>query len=69
MSGWTKKFDDRTAEERHRQERLALIQRMADDVATWPSSKLRGAYAQPETIRKAEERERLQAQQRDQVRR
>lgn len=50
---------DREIEE-HRRQRLELIQKLADEVATWPSSKLRAGYAQPETVRRAEERERAQ---------
>lgn len=45
-----------------RQMRLDAIKRAADEVATWPSWKLRAAYAQPETVRRAEERERREAQ-------
>lgn len=40
-----------------REQRMALIGRFAAEVATWPASKLRAGYAQPETIRRAEERE------------
>jgi hypothetical protein len=48
--------------EHRRRERLELIQRFATDVAKWPSSKLRDGYAQPETVRKAREREQGEAQ-------
>jgi len=44
--------------EEHRKQRLELIQRFATEVAQWPSSKLKAGYAQPATIRRAEERER-----------
>lgn len=50
------------SEERRRQ-RLELIQRFADEVAHWPSSKLKAGYAQPGTIRRAEEREQRESQQ------
>jgi hypothetical protein len=48
------------SEERRRQ-RLELIQRFTDEVSHWPSSKLKAGYAQPATIRRAEEREHQQA--------
>lgn len=48
--------------ERERVERLERYERakrFAAETAQWPSWKLRAAYAQPEAVRRAEERERL----------
>lgn len=41
-----------------RRERLARARRFASEVDNWPSWKLRAAYAQPEKVQRAEERER-----------
>jgi hypothetical protein len=49
--------------EERRRRRLELIQQFADEVAGWPSSKLKAGYAQPATIRRAEEREQRESQQ------
>ena len=46
-----------------RERRLERLRDYADEIATWPSWKLRAGYAQPETVHQAEERERLEAQQ------
>jgi hypothetical protein len=62
MTEQEKSPQSRDAKERRRQ-RLELIQRFADDVAKWPSWMVRAGYAQPETVRRAEERERRESQQ------
>ena len=50
---------DRNADQRRqdRIERREIVQRFADEIADWPSWRLRAAYAQPEAVRRAEERE------------
>lgn len=40
-----------------RRERFERARQFAREVETWPSWKLRAAYAQPERVRRAEERE------------
>ncbi len=45
-------------EQERRQRRSELAEKFADEVSTWSSKKLRGYYAQPETVARAEERER-----------
>lgn len=54
-------------EEERRQRRHELAQQFAEEVATWSSHKLRAAYAQPEKVRAAEERERREALERSQT--
>lgn len=44
--------------EERRARRLAYAERVAREVATWSSKKLRACYAQPEAVKAAEERER-----------
>lgn len=44
-----------------RRDRYQRALQFSKEIETWPSSKLRAAYAQPETVRRAEERERLEA--------
>lgn len=46
-------------EEERRQARLKLAKKFSDEVDTWSSEKLRNCYAQPEAVKKAEERERM----------
>ena len=45
-------------EHKRRQQRLALAEKFAAEVSTWPAKKLRTTYAQPDTVRRAEQRER-----------
>lgn len=47
-------------EQARRERRLELAERFAREVASWSSEKLRSTYAQPEAVRRAEERERSQ---------
>jgi len=47
--------------QRERRERFARAREFAKEVETWPSWKLRAAYAQPERVRRAEEREKGEA--------
>lgn len=49
-------MNDRDEQER-RERRLELAERFAREVASWSSQKLRMTYAQPEAVRRAEERE------------
>lgn len=49
-------------EQERRQRRLDLAGRFAQEVSTWSSQKLRMAYAQPDAVRRAEERERQEQQ-------
>jgi hypothetical protein len=49
-------------EQERRQRRLELAVRFAQEVSTWSSKKLRMTYAQPEAVRRAEERERQEQQ-------
>jgi len=44
-----------------RRDRYQRALQFSKEVETWPSSKLRAAYAQPEKVRRAEERERSEA--------
>ena len=44
-------------EQERRERRLDLAVRFAGEVSTWSSKQLRMTYAQPEAVRKAEERE------------
>lgn len=46
-----------TDEQRRRERRSKRAAQFAEEVATWPSLKLRMAYAQPAAVRAAEERE------------
>lgn len=46
--------------QRERLDRYERALRFAREIEAWPSSKLRAAYAQPEKVRRAEERERSQ---------
>lgn len=48
------------SEQERRQLRLERAERFEREVATWSSRKLRLNYAQPEMVRAAEERERLE---------
>ncbi len=45
-------------EQERRERRLELADKFAREVATWSSKKLRMTYAQPESVFRAEERER-----------
>lgn len=47
-------------EQERRQRRLELAERFAQEVSTWSSKQLRMTYAQPDAVRRAEERERLE---------
>ncbi len=49
-------MNDRNEQER-RERRLELAERFAQEVSSWSSKKLRMTYAQPEAVRRAEERE------------
>ena len=49
-------MNDRNEQER-RERRLELAERFAREVSSWSSAKLRSTYAQPEAVRRAEERE------------
>lgn len=49
-------------EQERRQRRLDLAGRFAQEVSTWSSQKLRMTYAQPDAVRRAEERERQEQQ-------
>lgn len=48
----------RTDEELRRERRNERFKEIVREVASWSSERLRMAYAQPETVRAAEERER-----------
>jgi hypothetical protein len=43
-------------EEERRQARLKLAQQLADEIYGWSPEKLRNTYAQPETVKEAEQR-------------
>lgn len=45
-------------EQARRQRRFELAEEFAREVSTWSSKQLRMAYAQPDAVRRAEERER-----------
>lgn len=49
-------------EQERRQRRLDLAGRFAQEVSKWSSKELRMTYAQPDAVRRAEERERQEQQ-------
>lgn len=51
-------------EEERRQARLELAEKFAKEINSWSPEKLRNNYAQPEAVKKAAERERMNEEQR-----
>lgn len=59
---WTsREFAEEVRLEAARQRRIEHCQKVAKECATWSSRKLRACYAQPETVKRAEEREAREA--------